>query len=268
MAHAAIHLDLRAPWRKTGPPHRSEGKHPIARSLVRCSVPHSFPYSVLSIAIPRRRRRSRASGVILTWGPSRTLAVSRGSRSTWRSDKSPRSITSVWPERSRTSAARGAEAARTAPSRPPRTRPLPALLEPAPPALLPAPAVFPAPPALPALAALPSRRNTSLPCSTAARAPRSSAMASTRFANAARSVSFAMRTRSSRTPAPSRASSSASTSRMSSAIAGSAAITLTRLPRPVRTGPIPPLPAHRGCRLRSRPDRHGRWRRSSGSRSA
>ena len=261
MARATIHLDPRAPRRKTGPPHRPEASDcpSLAHRSVLCSF---FLHSVLSIVMPRRRRRSRASGVILTCGPSRTLAVSRGSRSTWRSDKRPRSITSVWFAGPCAVAARGAEAARTAASRTPRDRAPPVRPEGVP------PAVFPAPPALPTLSALPSRRNTRLPFSRASRAPRSSAMASTRFANAARSASFAMRTRSSRTPARRCASSSASTSRMSSATAGSAAIVLTRVLRPVRTGPIPPRPAHRGCRLRSRPDRRGRWRRSSGSRSA
>ena len=261
MARATIHLDPRAPRRKTGPPHRPEASDcpSLAHRSVLCSF---FLHSVLSIVIPRRRRRSRASGVIRTCGPSRTLAVSRGSRSTWRSDKRPRSITSVWSAGPCAVAARGAEAARTAASRTPRDRAPPVRPEGVP------PAVFPAPPALPTLSALPSRRNTRLPFSRASRAPRSLAMASTRFANAARSASFAMRTRSSRTPARRCASSSASTSRMSSATAGSAAIVLTRVLRPVRTGPIPPRPAHRGCRLRSRPDRRGRWRRSSGSRSA
>ena len=261
MARATIHLDPRAPRRKTGPPHPPEASDcpSLAHRSVLCSF---FLHSVLSIVMPRRRRRSRASGVILTCGPSRTLAVSRGSRSTWRSDKRPRSITSVWVAGPCAVAARGVEAARTAASRTPWDRAPPVRPEGVP------PAVFPAPPALPTLSALPSRRNTRLPFSRASRAPRSLAMASTRIANAARSASFAMRTRSSRTPARRCASSSASTSRMSSATAGSAAIVLTRVPRPVRTGPIPPRPAHRGCRLRSRPDRRGRWRRSSGSRSA
>ena len=267
MARATIHLDPRAPRRKTGPPHRPEASDcpSLAHRSVLCSF---FLHSVLSIAMPRRRRRSRASGVILTCGPSRTLAVSRGSRSTWRSDKRPRSITSVWSSGPCAVAARGAEAVRTAASRTPRDRAPPVRPEGVPPAVFPVPPVFPAPPVLPAPPAFPSRRNTRLPFSKASRAPRSLAMASTRFANAARSASFAMRTRSSRTPARRCASSSASTSRMSSATAGSAAIVLTRVLRPVRTGPIPPRPAHRGCRLRSRPDRRGRWRRSSGSRSA
>ena len=136
MARATIHLDPRAPRRKTGPPHRPEASD--CRSLAHRSVLCSFfLHSVLSIVMPRRRRRSRASGVILTCGPSRTLAVSRGSRSTWRSDKRPRSITSVWSAGPCAVAACGAEAVRAAASRTPRDRAPPVRPEGVPPAVFP-----------------------------------------------------------------------------------------------------------------------------------
>ena len=142
MARATIHLDPRAPRRKTGPPHRPQASD--CRSLAHRSVLCSFfLHSVLSIVMPRRRRRSRASGVILTCGPSRTLVVvSRGSRSTWRSEKRPRSITSVWSAGPCAVAARGAEAVRATASRTPRDRAPPVRPEGVPPAVFPAPRCF------------------------------------------------------------------------------------------------------------------------------